>query len=784
MLRILWLFFLYLSVNAQLLSDWETITDKNDIMGIVVSEELIWAATSGGAFSYHTEYNTVQNYTNLDGLETTELTCVVADNNNNIIFGAEDGTIQFYDKLDNNWSYNYSLTGNRINDIFYTNDTLWVAAGGGLAVFFKDDEEYRFKDFFYNFPIFIEEARYVAAFADRVWLATEQGLLSAPSNLNKFTINDPVNWTLLNITGNEEYRTVNQFKILNHKLWVCTAVGLFYITPDGTLHKETKWGNYTSNYITAFDDKYYIINNKRYFSYTPEDGRIAETNFTSLPTGITTDTQGNVWTALGKSDMFSRGMGQELGGLYKNGWPEIFKQDGPGQNDIRFLLRDRNNRIWASSGRPKGTPNLGFYVYDGEEWINNDYSGSGWSDLGNSNVIYEDRFGNVWIGSWGGGVIVFKNDGDTLYFHNYAGNGILLQSGKDFYKKIEIDESKVVKGFFSPVSGSSRYEVITDIEEDAYGRLWFATYAPSNGNQLTVVSYVDDFIDTLHTNATYFNLGSKASAIISMTFDDFGRVWLGKFGGGVAVLNYNGTLTNKSDDITSTIGTGEGLYSGPVLSLAKDSDGVVWIGTASGLNSYDGQNVYKHVGDEFGRSGPLENQINSIFVDAYNNKWFSTPAGISVLGGEKSPWDVNGWVGYSTKNSNILSDNVQNIFVDNQTREALVGMDKGLQKFKGSFAEISENYKNVIAGPNPFYANGSNHLIIKNLKANSAVKIFSLSGNLIQKLNSGNGMFQGSRAVWDGKNSSGKLVASGVYLFTAWDENGKSKSGKIALIRK
>jgi hypothetical protein len=48
MLRILWLFFLYLSVNAQLLSDWETITDKNDIMGIVVSEDLIWAATSGG----------------------------------------------------------------------------------------------------------------------------------------------------------------------------------------------------------------------------------------------------------------------------------------------------------------------------------------------------------------------------------------------------------------------------------------------------------------------------------------------------------------------------------------------------------------------------------------------------------------------------------------------------------------------------------------------------------------------------------------------------------------
>ena len=73
---------------------------------------------------------------------------------------------------------------------------------------------------------------------------------------------------------------------------------------------------------------------------------------------------------------------------------------------------------------------------------------------------------------------------------------------------------------------------------------------------------------------------------------------------------------------------------------------------------------------------------------------------------------------------------------------------------------------------------------------NSSVKIFTINGHLVRELTSktvlsdGTVAVDGGRAYWDGRDATGKKVASGIYLYLAYSENGKSITGKFAVIRK
>jgi len=279
--------------------------------------------------------------------------------------------------------------------------------------------------------------------------------------------------------------------------------------------------------------------------------------------------------------------------------------------------------------------------------------------------------------------------------------------------------------------------------------------------------------------------------IMCIEFDDYGRLWIGTFRSGVYVLDYNNSINNKNDDNLDHLLMQDNLASDLIYSIAKDNDGIVWIGTAGGLNSYDGLNMYSHVGDENGLTGPLENQINHIFVDKYNNKWFSTSGGVSILRAGKSAWDSDGWLGISEENSGLVDNMVHGIYVDPKTSEALIGTDNGLSVYTGAFGQIKSNFSDAAGGPNPFILeDGNSKFILTKLKINSTVKIFTVSGKLVRelspslKLKDGSLSVDGGRAVWDGRDLNGDKVSTGIYLYMAFTEDGKSASGKVAVIRK
>ena len=72
-------------------------------------------------------------------------------------------------------------------------------------------------------------------------------------------------------------------------------------------------------------------------------------------------------------------------------------------------------------------------------------------------------------------------------------------------------------------------------------------------------------------------------------------------------------------------------------------------------------------------------------------------------------------------------------------------------------------------------------MTIEGLVKNSDIKILTISGKLVKQFTSPGGRV----AYWDGRDNSGNLVSSGIYLVVAYDTEGNNvTTGKVAVLRK
>ena len=78
------------------------------------------------------------------------------------------------------------------------------------------------------------------------------------------------------------------------------------------------------------------------------------------------------------------------------------------------------------------------------------------------------------------------------------------------------------------------------------------------------------------------------------------------------------------------IGISEGLSQSKVQSVISDYKGFLWIGTESGLNRYDGNNVKQYFSNKDDISSLPDNNIIFLEEDSLNNLWIGTKIGICV----------------------------------------------------------------------------------------------------------------------------------------------------------
>ena len=117
------------------------------------------------------------------------------------------------------------------------------------------------------------------------------------------------------------------------------------------------------------------------------------------------------------------------------------------------------------------------------------------------------------------------------------------------------------------------------------------------------------------------------------------------------------------------------------------------------------------------------------------------------------------------------------IYADPNSSNVYISTLYGVLRYTQDAAPASDSYEDVYAYPNPVKPGYTGWITVTNLMNNSLVKIMDSAGQLIYEGRSNGGNF-----VWDGCNSNGQRVKSGVYYVFASQNANDSASGAVTKI--
>jgi hypothetical protein len=133
---------------------------------------------------------------------------------------------------------------------------------------------------------------------------------------------------------------------------------------------------------------------------------------------------------------------------------------------------------------------------------------------------------------------------------------------------------------------------------------------------------------------------------------------------------------------------------------------------------------------------------------------------------------------FTENNSPLFSNDVRGLAIDPANGEVYFGTAKGIISFRGTATEPEVNNDNLLVYPNPVPPGYTGMIAIKGLAGNSFVKITELNGRLVYQTKA-----LGGQAVWNGRDYTGKQIASGIYLVLVTDSQQRERAaGKIVFI--
>jgi len=241
------------------------------------------------------------------------------------------------------------------------------------------------------------------------------------------------------------------------------------------------------------------------------------------------------------------------------------------------------------------------------------------------------------------------------------------------------------------------------------------------------------------------------------------------------------SLTNQDGSITSDY---------RCYSITEDLEGNIWVGTSVGPFMIESANVGvddsyvtqvkvpRNDGTNYADYLLAGANIHNIVIDGGGRKWFGTQgSGIYLISAD----NMTELAHFTAENSPLLSNNIESLAINNETGELFIGTDVGLCSYitDATAASIEMVKDNVYAYPNPVVSGYDGLITIVGLSLDADIKIMSTSGQLVAEGRSNGGTF-----TWNGKDRSGKRVASGVYMVAAATSDGKKGTVcKIAIIK-
>ena len=331
--------------------------------------------------------------------------------------------------------------------------------------------------------------------------------------------------------------------------------------------------------------------------------------------------------------------------------------------DIYF---DNNQNIWL------GTLANGACIYNS---LSNSYS---WitekEGLNNNHIrsIIQDKSGNYWLGSSGGGVANYFGK-EFVHFNNESGLGgnYIYSIYKDSKKRLWIGTSD--KGLTVLDSGQFKIKdmhngfanvKVKSITEDNYGNVYFGT----DGNGV-YISY-----------GTFFTALEQFKGIYTRAFakDAAGNIWIATAGEGLFKITPSGN--EGKNNITQHYTTAHGLLNDRLTCLHIDKKGMVWYGTEfSGMGSFNPEkNEFKSFTKQ---DGLPSNSIRCFTEDKSGNLWIGTAGdGICCYNIYAQPIKKYGFdFNSKLKSTNVYllcNDAANNLFVGSETGLDYLELDK------------------------------------------------------------------------------------------------------------
>jgi signal transduction histidine kinase/ligand-binding sensor domain-containing protein len=474
------------------------------------------------------------------------------------------------------------------------------------------------------------------------------------------------------------------------------------------------------------------------FNHIPFFDSVAGISYESYTRAIIEDTDGNILIA-NSSGVYIYNTERHAFIRFLSG---ITSYNNSLNEGIRTMLIDRNNRIWIGSLTQglfgydlkrqqvvaASTENSGIRITDKIFTLAEDSDGNIWvgTERGlysiNANLsivehkyldasgrypnsnnilkIYIEDKSHIWLGTDGGGLILFDTKNNTLIpyivneFDKRSINnnsvraicrdkqGILwlgtLQGGINYAQLEPLKNFTHIKSEKGQ-ENSLCYDAVSVFYEDSHERIWIGT----DGGGLDLY----DPKTALFKHYTY-NPESKNSingnSILAITGDRTGDIWIGGYLSGINIID---PLTGQIRGFKNIPGRENSLSNDDVRDILFDKNDNVWIATnGGGLNIFDQQQrTFRHY-HEGNTNAIASNWCIKLFMDSRGLIWIGTYGGLSIC----DPKTMTFTNYFKSNTPGGLSNNWVYSFAEDKKGNVWIGTANGLNYFNWDSKKITK----------------------------------------------------------------------------------------------
>ena len=751
---------------------WRAYPSLQAIRDLDTSADAVWAATSGGVFSYQIATGEINKYTPVEGLFGVDIRALAYDERRNAVWiGYGGGVLDRIDIESGSVETFFDIAradqfiDRTINRLRIFGDSLYVATAFGVVVFDAVRNEVR--DTYSRFGV-LDPAISVgdvlmAPLPDGtsgLWIGTEGGVVRAP--LSSPNLQQASSWSVDELGPTD----VTGLAFFDDKIHACSD-DTFVRQPDGT------WNSvfFTSRQfveLLAEEERLFGVAQFSLHRFEPGLGRtLYQIHEHGNLTAATIGQDGNVWVGDATGGLARLPtLGAETGTVGIEP-AQLVIPSGPLLNVVGGLTVAPDGALWVSHERPSGfgftgiskLTDTGWTLYSGDD-PSLDIAGQGYESA------HVTADGTFYAASFGDGLTEIRPDGTVTTYRS--------------------DNSTL-----GPISSNSSFIVVIDAVSDDEGRLWVTNFGATFP------------LHVRSPDGTWTALSHPSGAPTSVNFsriilDAFGQKWISGLssttagGRGLLVVSTGSDPLLSSDDqaihIDAVGVAGTGLPHEKVNAMAFDSEDRLWIGTDRGLAT-----IFS-VGSAFGGDPSLlepqwartadgasfllrDLDIADIVIDPADQKWIASSTGAWLLnaGGDEV------LLHFTQENSPLFSDIVVAVAIDEESGRVYFATDVGLLSYDGEATAAVSEIQDLDIAPSPYRPDvHTRGVLISGLLEQTDIRIITLDGQVVASLEG-----RGGSIRWDGRDSrTGELVSSGVYIVAAIAADGRGTAhGKIAVIR-